>query len=463
MSQDWCHDIYAVPVGKDYLVHSPLKGVTAMINKAALCRLIKLLRGLESEYSADYPTGLLYTELSTPAVPVKKRSGPVDPFFLGLIPTRKCNMSCRYCDFGSKKASTFQMPLSLAVTAIDQTAQYIKKSGRQVWEIHFFGGEPFSAPEVVITSVHRARLISETMGLVPHFEVSTNGVFDENLARFVGDYFDAVILSFDGFEDIHDYQRPINQFTGSFKTVLKTASLLSKSCTELCLRCCISGHNVLRMEEIAQWFCEQFKPAVINFETVRETHESRAYGILAPDPFDFAVNYLKARRIIENYGFDAVYSAAEADKPRDTFCPVGKDSLIVSPEGVVSSCYLPQETWMAKGMDMKVGEISKGRILTIDPAAIERLRDLVAIKHERCDRCFCRWSCAGGCHVKQSYPCTPVRYNSFCIQTRIINACTLLDRLNLRDVADRLQDNKSQMEILALHDSDRLEDFPAIS
>lgn len=435
-----------------YLIYSPLRRVTALVNQKAVSVLKEPIRS--NGDSGDVPELLqgLLQELRQPVQePPPERTGPVRPMFLGLLPTRACNLACVYCDFGASESPVEQMDFQMAAAAVDWMTENAQSLGQDTVDVHFFGGEPFFAGEVVDVAVHRARSVADRMGLVPRFEVATNGVFDENRARFVGDYFDTVVLSFDGTQEIHNRQR------GSFEAVKRTAELLSQSPTELCFRVCVSQESVAQLEQIVLWFCETFRPSMINVETLQPTPKSEAAGLKPPDPYDFAVHYVRASRIVEDFGITAVYASAATDTLRHSFCPVGKDTLIVSPDGRVSSCYLPQQAWQKRGLDLDVGWLSADGTMQIDLEAIDRLRRMV-MKKPRCERCFCRWTCAGGCHVKHSYPGCSLEYDDFCIQTRIITACSLLKELGFDQIADTLLEDRSAMEALALQSSDRLMD-----
>jgi radical SAM protein with 4Fe4S-binding SPASM domain len=243
--------------------------------------------------------------------------------------------------------------------------------------------------------------------------------------------------------------------TGSFEAVKRTAQLLSQSPTELCFRVCVSQESVTQLEQIVQWFCEAFRPSMINVETLQPTLESESAGLKPPDPYDFAIHYVRANRIVEDFGITAVYASAATDTLRHSFCPVGKDTLIVSPDGRVSSCYLPQQEWQKRGLNLDVGWLSADGTMQIDFGAINQLRQMVMEK-PRCERCFCRWTCAGGCHVNHSYPGCSLEYDDFCIQTRIITVCSLLDDLGFQQVVDTLLENPTAMEALALQSSDCL-------
>jgi uncharacterized protein len=453
--------VYAVPVAEKYLIHSPLRRVTAFVNRSALATLQALLSKNGNSGNAPESLQSLCRELCQPVQePPPERSGPLQPLFLGILPTRACNLACVYCDFGAAHAAPEPMDLRMATAAVDWMAELVQSLGQDTLEIHFFGGEPFVAGEVVDVVVHRARAVAARSGLLPRFEVATNGVFDENRARFVGDYFDTVVLSFDGPQEIHDRHRSFplpGGGRGSFEIVKRTAYLLSQSPTELCFRVCVSQESVLQLEQIAEWFCETFRPATINFETLQPSPESEAAGLKPPNPYDFAMHYVRASRLIERSGIKAVYAAAATDSLRYSFCPVGKDTLIVSPDGRVSSCYLLQQAWQNRGLDLDGGRLSPDGIMEIDFDAIHRLRRMILDK-PRCERCFCRWTCAGGCHVNHSYPGCSLAYDDFCIQTRIIAACALLDDLGFGQITDQLLADRDAMEVLALQSSDCLKE-----
>jgi uncharacterized protein len=291
-------------------------------------------------------------------------------------------------------------------------------------------------------------------------EVATNGVYGEDRARFIGDYFDWVVLSFDGPREVQDRHRPIDPARGSFDAVVRTAAILSHSPAELCFRICVAEDNVGQLAEVVHWFCEEFTPSAIDFETLQPTPESQRAGLHPPDPYVFAVQYWRARQVAAERGAEAIYTAAATGVPRLSFCPVGSDALIVSPDGRVSACYLAEQDWKARGLDLNVGWLRADGRMDLDMEAVERVRQLVANK-PRCERCFCRWSCAGGCHVNHFFSGGSPAYDDFCVQTRLITACSLLDKIQSGRIAEELLANGRAMAALALRPSDCLEDWEA--
>jgi sulfatase maturation enzyme AslB (radical SAM superfamily) len=230
--------VFAVPVFDKWLVFAPLDRVAALVSRAAL---------------TEFPGELAVALAGEPEPEPRPREGPVEPQFLGLVPTRACNLSCAYCGFGATPHGE-QMDPRLAAAGVDWMAEYAARNGRGTLDVHFFGGEPFAAPDVVDVALHRTRAVAAEKGMLPHLEVATNGVYNEARARWVGDYFDAVVLSFDGFRAVHDRHRPAAGGRGSFDQVASTARVLSASPADTCLRVCVAQDNVAQLAETVAWF-----------------------------------------------------------------------------------------------------------------------------------------------------------------------------------------------------------------
>ena len=98
------------------------------------------------------------------------------------------------------------MGLSLARDTINAYLLVQKSIGVSRAEIQFFGGEPFYAKDVVKYSVEYATTRAAELGLLVHFEVTTNGVYGSDLSRWIAENFNAVVLSLDGPKDIQDNQ-----------------------------------------------------------------------------------------------------------------------------------------------------------------------------------------------------------------------------------------------------------------
>lgn len=446
-------NVFVVPVGGKYLLHAPLHRLSALVNQSAIAPL------LDEKALTDHKAirELQGTLAEPPSATLPSLEEALPPRFIGLLTTRSCNLRCSYCAFGAASATSQPMEPEMASGAVDWMARQNQDRGQRILNVHFFGGEPFCAPEALLTAVHKARMIARDYGQIPCFEVATNGVFDESWAEFAGDYIDTIVLSFDGPAEVHNRHRTAADGKGSFETVATNARRLGQSPTQLCFRTCIVHDTVSRMAEFADWFCREFQPAMVTFEPMQNSHEAARTGLATPDPWAFAVQWVAASRILRQHGAVPVYAAAVGE-PRWSFCPVGTDTPIVSPDGRVSSCYLPVSEWRARDLDLDIGQADPNGEIELNHTRLADLRQLAADK-PRCQRCYCRWSCAGGCHVNHSYPGCSSDYDDFCIETRIITACELLHSLGCEDIVDELLTQREAMERLAFNQSDRLADW----
>ena len=439
-----------------YMVYNPLNGRYALLGENGVSLLKETL--------INFDTGSLPEEfkelagfITAPGVKHPGKTGAVNPHFLGIIPSRKCNMACAYCDFGAHQNTGQKLDAGLMVTTIDWFAELKMKNKQKTLAIQFFGGEPFVEQELLDIAIHHTLFLASRTGLIPRFEVLSNGYFNDNERVFIKDYFDRIIISLDGFQKHHDITRAATGNKSSFEKVVETLHYLSGQNIELSIRCCITSESVNEMEAIAEWFCKEFKPDKVNFETLTENSFTKKAGLQPPDPYTFAINCIKSWNILRKHGVEPANASVSLNQPQTTSCPVGRDVVIVHPDGMLASCYVQENDWISKGMDLSVGAV-RDKSVFLEEKKIIPLRNQLDNK-PRCENCFCRFGCAGGCHVNNTFPGSSVSYESYCIHTRIITLCSILYEMGESDLVDELLDNKEYLEKLALQKSDKLLDF----
>jgi len=131
---------------------------------------------------------------------------------------------------------------------------------------------------------------------------------------------------------------------------------------------------------------------------------------------------------------------------------------IVSPDGTLSACYLLRQDWEAQGLDLVLGKVENGSVI-LDAGAVETVRSLNVWNKPFCARCFCKWHCAGGCHVNHRLPDTPGAYPGLCIQTRIIALRNILQAMDRDDLTSRLLESPEALERAVWQVSDALADW----
>lgn len=441
---------FLVPVRERWLWMAPLHGAAAFVNDAAAR---SLRTGDEEDCAADVaPLKAIAHEPCAEPCPIV---GSLVPPTLGIIPTRGCNMHCVYCDFAGSAAKGTQMSEGVARTVIDWAAERCAGAGMETLHVQFFGGEPFTAGERVEFVVRHARKAAAARGLACYVDASTNGLFNEEQCRYIGDNLDAVVLSIDGPPAFQDRYRPLAGGRGSSQRVHRNAHALARMPVELCLRMCVTHESVHTMAANAHWLMETFHPQALNFESLTASELAVSAGLAPPDPYEFAVQADRIFTLAAERGVDAVYAATETGAPRLSLCPVGRDVVIASPDGRLSGCYLMPADWQRKGMDLDFGQVEPGRGVTIDEPALARLRALAADK-PRCRTCFCRFTCAGGCHVNLAGQ-PPGEYSAYCLQTRLITATRMLRHLGLDEEASALLADTDALRRLAAWPDDRID------
>lgn len=450
------NNVFVIPVLNLCLVYAPLHAVAALVTPSAVDQMRQALE-VGEKVKTDRLRDLVELLTMAPAPAPQPGQGEPAPAFLGLIPTRGCNLACAYCGFPTPATSDQVMDLKVARTAIEWYLDRVVRAGVQMAEIHFFGGEPFYAGEVVEFAYHFARLKAAEMGCTVRFEVATNGTFDEDRCRWAADSLDSIVLSLDGPADIQDRYRHRRDGRGSFQAVVRSARILSEGPAELAIRTCVTAETVGRLPDIAAWIGQEFHPASVCFEPVQPSAFSAAAGLLPPDPWLFSRNFVEAARILEAYGVEPVYAAADISARRVSFCPAGQDVPIVSPDGSIAACYLLPQEWAARGLNLHLGWIENDTVF-LDNAAVARARGLNVWNRPFCDRCFCKWHCAGGCHVNHTLSGVPGDYDRLCLQTRAIALRNILKALNHDDLACELLQDRPALERAVWQPSDALAD-----
>ena len=450
------NNTFAIPIADKFLLYAPLHGLAALVDRTAALRLRDSF--LTGNPVAPGPLGEIAHALDSGAGPEPApRQGDFVPTFLGLLPTRGCNLACRYCGFLPAQESQ-AMSLELARDAVNWYMDAVKRAGVQHAEVHFFGGEPFCAEEVLDLTVHLARIRAEEIECTVRFEAATNGVFGAERAHWAADNLDTVVMSLDGPAEVQDRYRPYRGGQSSFEAVARSARILSAGSADLFLRACVTSWTVARMPEIAAWLCEEFRPVGVCFEPLQPSAQSAAAGIEPPDPWNFARKFIQAAGVLESHGVEPVYAAADIAARQVSFCPVGQDVAIVSPDGAISACYLLRRDWEAQGLDLRLGRMEDGHA-RLRAEAIASVRSLNVHHKPFCARCFCKWHCAGGCHVNHRPDGPPGAYDRLCIQTRIISLRNALEAMGQAHLVREWIAEREAVERSVLRASDRLIDL----
>lgn len=445
-------EVFAVPVFEKILLYAPLNGVTALVNARAAAALIR--SGVDPEPLPAKLVELAEALYAPRADPSPALNATLNPCYLGIIPTRGCNLGCRYCDFAAPKNASPIMSLEVGRSAVDAYVGILRERGHTEGQIHFFGGEPFYAPALVRALVAYAAERTAKLGIRMRFEATTNGVYSAGLGKWIGDHFDTVVLSLDGLSEDQDRHRPALNGRGTFEAVARSARILSESRAELIVRACVTTESIASMPDFSHWIGTELKPSTVCFETLSLSPLAVEAEFAPPDAHDFALYFDRSAQILAGYGIQTVTSSADLSEVRVSFCPVSKDALIVSPDGAVDACYLLEGDWQERGLDMRLGRL-RGSDFVIEPQALRRVRGMNVHNRPLCADCLCRFHCAGGCYVHHDTHRPAGQFDDWCVQTRLITLTRLLRRMGQDALAESFLANPAAWQAAVWQPSDR--------
>ncbi len=451
-------EIFLLPIRDKVLLHAPLHGLSAIINQSGAQRLRSAINSENPQLRASYQN--LISVLSEEVKPPEPRSGALGiPRFLGLLPTRDCNMRCRYCDFPASQASPLPvMSRDLCKETIDAYFALLEGNGIKQASIHFFGGEPFGAPEIVFFAAEYAREEARKLGFQLHLEASSNGLLEKRFAAWIAETFDCIVLSLDGKKPIQDNQRPAKGHKDAFQTIVETGKIISESPCNLILRSCVTQESLPVMLDSVEWMIENFIPETICLEPMSESDQSIRNHLHPPDPWQFAKKFIQTERYLRERDINCMLSTADLSLTTVSSCPVGYDALIVSPDGIINACYLLKSSWLRKGKDMHLGKIFAGQF-HISQENLDRVRSYELGNQSLCKNCFCRYHCAGGCHVNHPSEGYPGSYDEICIRTRLVTIGKLLLNAKQETILEEWLGDDQALEKSALWQNDRIEVF----
>ncbi|MDM8542580.1 radical SAM protein [Desulfococcaceae bacterium HSG9] len=284
------HDIYALQLGRTHIVYSPLHHFTARVNKEALLALQRNSSGIHGGPLQD-----LANRIRRPAeYPSRPNSKTPSPSKIVIMPTRRCNMRCVYCNFVTDQAHSSTLDPIQACHFIDYALQNLIHNKSDFLHIHFFGGEPFLHHSIVDQIVHYARQNCIRNSVKLRLEVTTNGKFDRQYAQFVGNVFDTVVVSYDGSRAFQNANRPNPDGSGSFKQVSTTLQVLSETSTELCVRLCATDQSVHALPDLARQITDAYNIDKLNIEPLTANSVANSAGLRPPDPYAHSFKPLSA-------------------------------------------------------------------------------------------------------------------------------------------------------------------------
>lgn len=314
--------------------------------------------------------------------------------------TNDCNLRCKYCFVGEKNFCKKTITKEYIDEAIESLGELAKEKNKKEAFITFFGGEPTLNPDLIEYSMRTAK--EKLKDLKVSFGITTNGVFNEKIEEMLVDNNFTVTISMDGLPKFQDRQRVTANNQGTSHIIEKTIrSLVSKGLVPI-IRMTITNEMISEFKGIIDYLGE-LGIKIIHFEPItmggRAKENENCLG--RPEPEEYAEKLMEAIDYAKKKNVSIISSTVmNALSPSYMFCDgVGKNKLAVTYEGVFSSCLGVQnqehplaDKFIVKDRNIKSWMDAKFQSYVDDYS-----------KNNKCQECFAKYICAGGCPSRNFY------------------------------------------------------------
>lgn len=310
---------------------------------------------------------------------------------LSILPTNKCNFSCTYCYSREGRDST-----TIPVEALNRTLEFfinpLRVKSRELTVSYLGGGEPMLAWDLFKHSLEYSSELARRYGFELMNSVNTNGsILNEEIIDYLKQYDVTVCVTFEVFEDLQNAQR------GQWTKVRENIRTMLASGIRVILSSIITPLSVGRVKELVETVVSEYpgvrtliiEPVVdmasSNFNTLEELR-----GFYEK----YSEAFFRALPIAEANGIRLLNSVIrKLWRKHVRFCD-GEISLTAF--GTISGCTSVSSPKEKHYEDYRYGD-ARVNPIQIDESKFSRLLNRNLYSYAKCDDCFLKWHCCGGC------------------------------------------------------------------
>lgn len=345
---------------------------------------------------------------------------------LELDMCHKCSLSCIYCSVNSNSNDKrVKMTFDLAKVGIDRVVKNSQETN-DPFAIVFIGkGEPTLNWKTLLECVDYIENLKKKEAVKGKTIIVTNGVLSPERVKWLANNIDHIALSWDGDMETQNLQRPFVSGRGSYSCVERTASILKEESAYFEIRTTWTSFNVGKMVEFTKKFIS-YKPFELNYQPLLQVGRAKTTNMEISKPMisTFVTNFMESKKLAAQHGIEVMMPSVETKRLNRKFCHAYEGSgfhLIANGLVTACECVFSEDEGCA-GKHLVYGKIIKGSI-EIDKEKLSVLKTIRVDNVSKCQECFARWHCAGGClntHFQESEDPNGERKHSECEITREI-------------------------------------------
>ena len=386
------HHIYLIPladylpyVSDQYLLYSPLAQEMAIVGENEATSFVREF--IDTGSVSDAHLSSLVTDRMFPAA--NYVDNPEEVYAMTILPNNICNFSCSYC-YAAKGHGHDQLDEATLRAVLDFFIDSKRTSREHLYISFGGGGEPLLSWNRMKMVLEYAEKLALKHGKTIHYSFASNGsVMSSEILDAIRRFNIKVNISFDIIENIQNIQRK------NYNRVCETINILLSNGISPTINSVITPLNVSMQEDMVREISSRF-PGLkrLSFDYVVDGNLCETVAELEKFYNSYTEHFFRAREIGKEFGIEVSsikYHNLEQLKTRA--CAGGFD---ITPQGTISVCFFissPQEKLYE---DFIYGRIKDGKV-SFDKAKFSRMVKETANSQDKCNGCFLKWHCAGGC------------------------------------------------------------------
>lgn len=308
-----------------------------------------------------------------------------------LQTTYRCNLACKYCfveEYSHKK--NMDMKIEIAIKAIDNYSN--EKCG-----VNFFGGEPLLNWDIIYQIIKKYPK--------KHFATTSNFTnLTEEMIRVMKKYNFSYIVSLDGDEKTHNFNRPHKCNKNSYKMTVNNLNLMHniyKSRLPITLRATFDNTPDVNILKTIKHLNSFIKKGIVKHASVEPASGTEKFqnsftqknkDFFQQQYYEIAEYFLETFRKkgyfprFHHFNYPIEKTLLLRNKKR-TECGAGKGYVSVSTNGDIYPCHREETP--------KIGNVNTG----LNKTEQEKWLENRYINKEICNECWARNFCGGGCRT----------------------------------------------------------------